>query len=271
MLRNALFFLLTLFSCNPLSAFEILTQNEETSALGYGNWNLITDGEAILIREFLKPKDVVFDVGGNHGEWSSFALNFQPTIQILAFEPVPAVFKMLENNLKSHSNIRLFNCALSDQIGKAVIHYYQGSDGLSGFYYREVLRGALPDPLHIAVEQTTLDAFCKSNGITKIDFIKIDTEGAEWKILQGAENLLKNHQIRALQFEYGGCYVDAKTTLKDVIMYLKKNRYIVFRIFPAGIIHIAKWESSLENYNLSNYFAICEEAFPNYALTEFPQ
>jgi FkbM family methyltransferase len=268
-------FKLTMFflslTCIHLNAFEILPQCKETEALGFGEWNIAIDGEALLMQKFLKPNDVVFDIGGNHGEWSTFALKYQPSIQIMTFEPVPFVFKSLKNALEPYSNVQLFNYALSDQSGTAVFHYYPEADGLSGFYYREVLRGDHPDPLILEVNQTTLDVFCESKGINKIDFIKIDTEGAEWKILKGAKNLLKNQQIRAIQFEYGGCYVDAKTTLRDVMLYFKENRYIVFRIVPTGLVHIAKWKSSLENYHLSNYFAICEEDLPGYGLIEFSE
>ena len=271
MFRTPMLFLSMLIACVHLNSFEILAQCKETKALGFGEWNIATDGEATLIEKFLKPYDLVFDVGGNHGEWSSCALKRQPTVQIMAFEPVPPVFKSLKEALGLYSNVRLFNYALSDQGGTSVFHYYPEADGLSGFYYREVLRGDHPDPLILEVEQMTLDSFCESNGITKIDFIKIDTEGAEWRILQGAKHLLKNQQIRAIQFEYGGCYIDAKTTLKDVILYFKENRYIVFRIIPTGLVHIANWEPSLENYHLSNYFAICEGDLPGYDLTEFPE
>jgi FkbM family methyltransferase len=263
------FFALLLFFSIHLSAFQILPQCKETNDLGFGEWNIAIDGEALLMKEFLRPGDCVFDVGGNHGEWSSFALRAEPTIQIKAFEPVPFVFNSLEKLLGNHSHVQLFKHALSDQMGKSIFHYYPEADGLSGFYYREVLRGDHPDPLIIEVEQTTLDAFCESNKIEKIDFIKIDTEGAEWKILQGGKNLIKNHRIKSIQFEYGGCYIDAKTTLKNVMLYLTENRYILFRIIPTGLIHISKWEPCLENYILSNYFAIREEDLPGYALTDF--
>lgn len=266
--RQKLLSLVVLF-CVQLNAFEILPQCEETEALGFGEWNIAIDGESVLMQTFLRQNDLVFDVGGNHGEWSTFALGYQPSIQIMAFEPVPPVFEDLKIILGDYSNVQLFNYALSDKIGVTSFFYYPEADGLSGFYYREVLRGDHPDPLIIEVEEQTLDFFCEKNGIKEIDFIKIDTEGAEWKILQGAHGLLKNRKIRAIQFEYGGCYVDAKTTLKDVMQYLTGNGYLIFRIMPTGLIHISKWVPSLENYHLSNYFALRKEDLPGYSLVEF--
>lgn len=252
-----------------LFSFEILPQSPKTEGLGYYDWNIAEDGESLLVKQFLKPQSLVFDVGGNHGEWSLCALKAQPTIQIKVFEPVPLIFEGLVKTLRAYPNVQVFNYALSDQKGVTKFHYYTEADGLSGFYYREVLRGDQPDPQIISVNQETLDDFCQANSISTIDFIKIDTEGAEWKIIKSAQNLLKNHRIRAIQFEYGGCYIDAKTTLEQVLRLLKKHRYVIFRIIPTGLIHISKWEPSLENFHLSNYFAICEEDLPGYSLVEF--
>ena len=242
-----------------LASFEIFSQCPSTEKLGYGDWYIDTDGELVLMQQLLKPGNVVFDVGGNHGEWSSFALQAQPNIQLFTFEPVPPVFEILQKTLENYNQVQLFDCALSDQIGISEFMYYPEADGLSSFYYREVLRGDHPDPQVIYVQQETLDHFCEAHAIQKIDFMKLDTEGSEWRIFKGAENLLKNHQIRAIQFEYGGCNVDSKTTLKQMIAMLTDNAYVIFRIIPTGLILISKWEDSLENYHLSNYFAICEE------------
>ncbi len=259
--------LLCLFTC--LNAFEILPQNDSTHNLGFGEWNIAIDGEAVLMKEFLKPNNTVLDIGANCGEWTQFALNTEPSIKVFAFEPVPPVFERLKLTLGKYSNVKLFNHAISDKIGIALFHYYPEADGLSGFFYREVLRGDHPDPLILEVPEKTLDAFCYENNISEIDFIKIDTEGAEWKVLTGAKSLIQNHKIKAIQFEYGGCYVDAKTTLKSVMTYLSENGYILFRIMPKGLIHISKWEDRLENYHLSNYFAIRQEDMPEYALIHF--
>ncbi len=94
------------------------------------------------MQAFLKPNQVIFDVGGNHGEWSSFALGIAPNIQLHVFEPVLPVFLSLYQKLSSHQNVHFNQCALSDQNGKTQFHYYlDADDGLSGFYYREVLEG----------------------------------------------------------------------------------------------------------------------------------
>ena len=62
--------------------------------------------------------------------------------------------------------------------------------------------------------------------VKNIDFLKIDTEGFELKVLQGFENLIENIQI--IQFEYGGTFLDNNTKLIDVIHYLEQHGFYKF-------------------------------------------
>lgn len=72
-----------------------------------------------------------------------------------------------------------------------------------------------------------MDFFCKINKLTGIDFLKIDAEGAECFILKRAQELLNNKSIKLIQFEYGGCNIDSKTTLKQIYDLLKKHNYTI--------------------------------------------
>jgi len=253
---------------SSLLSFEIRHQSG-TEKIGYKNSNMQTNGELTLMWNFLKRGDIVFDVGANRGEWSLHALEKTPSIQIFAFEPIPEVFEILKMNFLSLSNVKTFAYALSNNLGKASFYHYLAHSDMSGFYDRPILRSYCNPPQQISVTLETLDHFCSTQSIPMIDFLKIDTEGAEWKVLDGARNLLENHQIRAIQFEYGGCYTDAGTTLKQVVQLLTKNGYIVFRIIPTGLIHISHWSPSLENFEYSNYFAIYQEDMPSYDLVKF--
>lgn len=226
------------------------------------------NGEYLLMNQFLKPNDIVFDVGANRGDWSELALHANQSIRIFAFEPIPEVFQRLKNHFHSVDNIRAFNLALSDETGQSNFYSYSNQTELSGFFDREILRNR-PIKL-ITVPSDTLDRFCAEHNIQIIDFLKIDTEGAEWKVLNGAKELLQFHRIRALQFEYGGTYIDASTTLEQVMWLLTKNGYAVFKIIPTGLVHISHWDPHLEDYDYSNYFAIYHEDMEGYSLVKFP-
>ena len=106
------------------------------------------------------------------------------------------------------------------------------------------------------VEAMRLDTFCRQRSVERIDYLKIDTEGGEYDVLTGAEEMLRAGRVKFIQFEYGGTYPGANTSLKQVCEFLSSFGYSLFRILPDGLLHIPKWRDELETYRLSNYLAV---------------
>lgn len=244
-----------------IGAFEILSQFSFGSIVA-PDCNSMSNGEFLLLDTFLRPGDILFDVGANIGEYSGYALKACPTSIVYSFEPVPNTFRQLQRNLNSYKNVHVFCTGLSDYKGSSIFYYVRKDSGCSGLFERNLPLTPTYKPKPIIVSVTTLDDFCSAHAISSINFLKIDTEGAEHAILNGAQGLLKNHSIRALQFEYGGTYIDAHTSLQSVLKLLSNNNYVLFKIAPVGLIFIQKWDSALEDFQYSNYFAICPEELP---------
>ena len=78
----------------------------------------------------------------------------------------------------------------------------------------------------------------------------------EYDVLRGAEDILRAGRVKFIQFEYGGTYPGANTSLKQVCEFLSGFGYSLFRILPDGLLHIPKWRDELETYRLSNYLAV---------------
>lgn len=242
-------------------AYEIAIENDKTKNLGYGEWVVKTDGEFDLMQMIIQPGDTVFDVGAFVGEWSLLALQMNRPMQLYVFEPLPTVFPDLRLRLSNCPNVQVFNLAFSNNRGKANFYHYDETyqfSGLSSFYERQVLKADHQPPKIIEIQQDTISHFCKDHAIDKIDFLKIDAEGAEWVILQGASDLVREGKIKAIQFEYGGCYLDANSTLEDIFHFFTSSGYVLFRIVPNGLIQISEWSQHLENYVISNYVAVKE-------------
>lgn len=250
-----------------LHDITIYPSNQSTVNIGYNNSDMKTNGEYSVIKELITPHTIVFDVGANRGEWSLAVLSMVPTInQIYAFEPIPTIFTLLKVTMWNKP-VQAYQVALSDVEGVREFLYYsqnEQSSELSTFYTRPIvynLLGILPERINVTC--TTLDIFCFAKNIPYIDFLKIDTEGSELAVLKGAQQLLKTQRIKHIQFEYGGTYTDAEITLKQVITLLTHYDYVLFRIFNKGLIHIANWNDTLENYAYSNYIAVLKEhAYP---------
>jgi len=109
---------------------------------------------------------VFLDVGANYGYYSMLLRgNFE---KIYAFEPIPSIFKELESNLEKFDDVKCIRKAVSNVDGQIVELSYHGSHG--------------------SAETVTLASFFPN---TEIDLVKVDVEGEEWKVLEGAEPILK--------------------------------------------------------------------------------
>lgn len=140
--------------------------------------------------ELLQPGDVVVDVGANVGYYSLLSnAAMQGTGRIFAFEPNPFVFLTLTRHIAANragSAITAFNLALSNSSGTAQLLVDTDHSGLS-----RVL-GAGEDAPASAVTCATmpLDDIVAANGIDRIRLLKIDAEGHERYVIEGARNTL---------------------------------------------------------------------------------
>jgi FkbM family methyltransferase len=155
------------------------------------------DFQAISIfRKHLKRDSNCIDIGANVGHILREIINAAPEGQHIAFEPIPSLFKHLQKRYGDKA--KLYNCALSEQEGQAEFHYYKDSPALSGFKERKKL--GEHNILKLEVETKMLDKVIPSD--RPVDLIKIDVEGAELSVLQGAIEILKRNKPIVL-FEAG--------------------------------------------------------------------
>lgn len=122
-----------------------------------------------LILEFIKDGDVVIDAGANVGAYS-FAFKDKAS-EVICFEPNPKAFECLKYNLSKFDNVFLMNSALGIEPGKGIII---DNENAGASFVNLNTKGN--------IRVSTIDIF----NIPKVDFIKIDVEGFELKVLQGA-------------------------------------------------------------------------------------
>ncbi len=80
------------------------------------------------------------------------------------------------------------------------------------------------------------------------------------KVLKSFEEYLNFNFISFIQFEYGGTYLDAHITLKEVYDLLIANNFLVGKLLPKGV-EIREYRDYMENFNYSNYVAISKKDF----------
>ncbi len=89
--------------------------------------------------------------------------------------------------------------------------------------------------------------------------MKIDTEGHELFVLQGARRLLTAKAIGAVQFEYGGCNIDSRVLLRDLFDFLAEVDYMPAKIMQDHIAVMKGYDARLENFHYQNWLALPRE------------
>lgn len=158
--------------------------------------------DLVWIMEGTKVR-VVLDVGANIGFVSYRFRKSFPEAEIYSFEPNPAVFEALRESYREDRKVHALNLGVADQIGTLRFNV-NANTGTSSFleptaYHR---RHQATNPLDpVDVEVTTLDAFCDSHAIDRVDILKLDIEGYEIKALEGAQGLLRCQSIQTILAE----------------------------------------------------------------------
>jgi len=230
--------------------------------IGAGGGAIHESGELFVIEEIAgyfksqaATKHVVFDVGANHGEWTNALLKTGvKDLEVHSFEPGRATFEILSKTLKDAQNVRLHNEGCSDQSKEMILYSDQPGSGMASLYDRSD-RWQAQKVGSEKVKLIRLDEFCTAQGIKQIAFLKMDIEGHEFQCLRGADRLLREQCIEALQFEFGGCQVQSRTYFKD-FWDLLSPRYHLFRILPEALYPIRSYSEECEVFLLSNFVAL---------------
>ena len=162
--------------------------------LNGGTWFNFEPHLAAFYRAILHPGSIAVDGGANAGMHTfQMAQAILPNGMVLAIEPLPEMVAQLETRVRRYHTpenlIRLAPCGLFSTAGEA--DFYQVLDPIqhemSGLRHREL--AGQHEVKQIKVELTTLDTICKDLG--RLDFIKLDLEGAEMDALRGGRTTLE--------------------------------------------------------------------------------
>ena len=147
--------------------------------------------------EYLRPLlpgfRVILEIGANQGYYAILeARQTPPEAKIYAFEPHPDNVRTLQLNIELNrcagKFVEVLQGAVSDQCGTAELNVH----GLSNWHSLsrvELPKGGWQKTLR--VETVTLDEFCRRRGITAVDFVRMDVEGHEAAVVDGAAHILK--------------------------------------------------------------------------------
>jgi FkbM family methyltransferase len=190
---------------------------------------VMTKHEEEIIGLF-RPKegDTVVDIGAHMGRYTiTSSKSVGASGKVIAVEAHPYNFKILEHNLRLNElkNVSALNWAVYSK--KARLKLYLPDEDLGYTMHHSLMTNYLASKYskeiegrYIEVEADTLDNLLKIRGVTEVNWIKIDVEGAEYEVLRGAKEILSiNKRISVLVEVHG------KDTYGPTIELLRSNNF----------------------------------------------
>ena len=168
---------------------------------------VMTRHEDDIIERFLpKQGDIVVDIGAHMGRYTIIgAKRVGAQGKVVAIEAHPGNFEMLNRNIKLNqlTNVIPLNYAVYSKETKIKLYLPEVESGYT-IYNTIMSNRARTEDKFVEVNANTLDYILQSKGITDVNWIKIDVEGAEFEVLKGAHNVLSNSKDISLLIEVHG-------------------------------------------------------------------
>jgi FkbM family methyltransferase len=220
---------------------------------------VVHEPDFLYFRRFAAQKPLFLDVGANTGQSIVSIKRIIPGARIVSFEPNPECFERIRRLARWNTNIELFNCALSSRPGRLVLHV----PSAKGFIFSQLaslhapilselaaqLRGdgfAFVSETNLVIEQRSVDVRTIDSFVLRPDVMKIDVEGAELEVLEGARETLQ--EARPILLIEGG----AKTSITS---YLRGFDYVPFSYNAIPDELCPSQEASLNTFFIPPSFA----------------
>jgi FkbM family methyltransferase len=146
--------------------------------------------EVKLLERYLNSGMTFIDGGANTGVFTFTAAHLVgPTGRVVAFEPGDSCFAALTQSVKLNdaNHVTVRQQAISDRIGTARFYHHSGQENSFSL-------GGAKDVNFEEVETTTLDTVAAELNLDRVDFIKLDVEGAEELVFRGGLDILTKHR-----------------------------------------------------------------------------
>lgn len=192
----------------------------------------------ILLKKFInKSNPLIFDVGASDGSSIHDFKKIFPASIIHSFEPYPTAYSNLTNTAKQYSDVYTHNLALSDNNLPSI--FFVNKSKATNSLLKPVVtnsfidKHAIPET-QIEVKQNTLDNIVLEKNISFIDILKIDVQGGELKVLEGAQNTLSQKKVKYILTEiWFLAGYERQPLYHDIASYLSN-----FGFKPFGIYNI---------------------------------
>lgn len=197
----------------------------------YGNldYDSASNGEHRVLQVLggFAPRTIV-DAGANVGDWSLAAALACPQATVHAFEVSPPTLETLRQRTAAEPRIVCHATGLADAPGQVHLRHYAGAPALT-------TASGYPHPLpytEITAPVAAGGPLLAGLGVQHVDFLKIDVEGMEERVLLGFDAMLRERRIDLVQFEYGRVNILNGFLLHKSAAFFAERGYVVGKVYP---------------------------------------
>lgn len=191
-------------------------------------------------RDWARSGTTIFEVGSNIGYYTTLLAHLVgPSGKVVGFEPIHQLAQLARTSLQINGfsgYARIITVAVGDHIDPEVeFTFCCHQQGSSSLYRIDELLAPEEPVTRLTIPMTTLDAYCTDNNVYP-DFLKIDAEGAEPKILQGAEKIINTYRLNRILLEVNIPLLDvAKASAEAMLDTLRDQRFSLTEVHPDGL------------------------------------
>ncbi|SRR5579871_29594 len=203
--------------------------------------------------ERLAPRrfQTALDVGANVGNWTAAASSAWKECRFYSFEPAPETFAQLSAR-EWPSRVVCEHLALSDSEREETMYFYPSSSELTSSLHVHA-HEAQAFQMHMMDG----DRYLEQHGIEQVDFLKVDVEGCEYKVLRGFAGAIAAGRVRCIQFEYGAFSLATRFLLQDYYDLLG-SRYRIGKLHPE-YVDFRDYDWTHERFRFANYLAVTRD------------
>jgi FkbM family methyltransferase len=188
--------------------------------------NLLKNFFEILIEKKYTPK-CIFDIGANNGTWTQETLKYFPNSNYYLFEPQSYLINEMQSKFPTLNNVQLFNVGVGNQDGELLFTIHDRDDSCSfDITQEEATKHGFKQ---IKTPIVRLDSFIDQNNLDLPDLLKIDAEGFDIEVLEGAQNTIQKN-VQIILVEVAIMNKKFRNDIYSVINYMDKLGFVVFDI-----------------------------------------
>ncbi len=188
--------------------------------------------ETHWVVRMLREGDTFIDVGANVGYYTLIASRLVgPTGHVVAFEPDPVAFRIMKRNVQLNGleNVTLERKALSNESGVIQLFLADANKGDHRIFQTDEEQRPSID-----VDAVTLDDYLGAD-VASVDFVKIDTQGAEGLILEGMQRILASNPELVIALEYWPyALAELEFEARDVLEHLRAHDFLFLDLGMGG-------------------------------------